>query len=164
MKNALKITLLIIILFLFVLPTGLFADNGDRLLNRQDGRLLTKLEWFSPNGELPGTYEKYLQMHPLKPAYFSQPQNFESSLELVTGSISILVDQDLYSKIKSALNEYILDLQGEGYFVHLQKISGGTPEDIKTWIIERYNTGRRGIRRVHLQTIHVLKGPYGLGR
>jgi len=112
--------------------------------NKQDGRFLKKLEWFSPNGELPGTYEEYLQMYPLKPAYFSQSQNFESSLELMTSSISILVDQDLYSKIDPALNEYIVDLQGEGYFVHLQKILGGTPEEIKTWVIERYNAGSEG--------------------
>ena len=81
--------------------------------NKQDGRFLKKLDWFSPNGELPGTYEEYLQMYPLKPAYFSQSLNFKSSLELMTSSISILVDQDLYSKIDPALNEYIVDLQGE---------------------------------------------------
>ena len=112
--------------------------------NKQDGRFLKKLDWFSPNGELPGTYEEYLQMYPLKPTYFSQSLNFKSSLELMTSSISILVDQDLYSKIDPALNEYIVDLQGEGYFVHLQKILGGTTEEIKTWVIERYNAGSEG--------------------
>ena len=131
MKNALKITLLIIILFLFILPTGLFADNENRLLNRQDGRLLKKLEWYSPNGELPGSYEDYIKKHPLKTALFFQSKDYYPNIISKGKSISILVNQLLYLNIKSDLNEYILDLQAEGYIVHLQKVIGGSPIDIK---------------------------------
>ena len=38
----------------------------------QDGRYLKKLEWYSPHGEQPGTYEDYLRWHPLTSSEFSQ--------------------------------------------------------------------------------------------
>ena len=41
--------------------------------SNQDGRFISKLQWFSPNGELPGTYNEYLNRHPLTPAQFSTP-------------------------------------------------------------------------------------------
>ena len=114
---------------------------GNDELKGQDGRFIKKLEWTSPNGELPGTYEEYLEMHPLKPAHFSAPQNYESKLQFMEKYISILVDQKLYPKITQALNEYVEDLQGEGYMVILQAISGGTPEEIKEWVTDRFNAG-----------------------
>ena len=39
-------------------------------LKKQDGRFIEKLEWLSPNGELPGTYQDYLVKHPNQPAIF----------------------------------------------------------------------------------------------
>ena len=48
-------------------------DNQLRIFDEQDGRFIKKLEWLSPNGELPGTYEDYLKVHPLNSAFFSEP-------------------------------------------------------------------------------------------
>jgi hypothetical protein len=153
MKSGIALFITIFLLLSIFINTNTIANsinlsqkdkNDVNNFNYQDGRFLEKLEWFSPNGELPGTYNEYLMSRPIKPAYFSQPQNFKSNLELLKGSISILVDQDLYSKIDTSLDLYIQDLQGEGYSVYLQKILGGTPAEIKTWIIERYNVGSEG--------------------
>ncbi len=108
--------------------------------NQQDGRFISRLQWFSPNGELPGTYDEYLNGHPLKPARFSTSVG---NLQSIT--ISILVDEDLYPKIATGIEQYIADLKAEGYSVFLQTISGGTPEEIKEWITERYNFGSEGI-------------------
>jgi len=144
MKNSLKITLILLIIIFLISPISLNADTENKIRPEQDGRLLNKLIWYSPNGELPGTYEEYIRTHPLKPAIFYQSQDFMPSVITAGKSISILVNQHLYTKIKSSLDDYILDLQAEGYFVHLQKIIGGNPEDIKQWVKERYNTGSEG--------------------
>ncbi|UCF49139.1 MAG: hypothetical protein JSU91_05165 [Thermoplasmatales archaeon] len=144
MNNALKLTLILIIILLFISPTGLIANTGITTSQRQDGRFLKKLEWYSPNGELPGTYEEYILLNPLESALIFQSQEFEPNVISSTKSISILVDQLLFLNIKSSIDEYISDLQAEGFFVHLQKIIGGTPQEIKDWVTERYNAGSEG--------------------
>ena len=121
-------------------PSIMSDDTGN-----QDGRFISKLQWFSPNGELPGTYNEYLNRHSLAPAQFSTPGNGIYPLEHLENSISILVDAGLYLKITVALNQYIDDLDAEGHPVFLQTVSGGTPEEIKEWITQRYNLGSTGI-------------------
>jgi hypothetical protein len=144
MKNALILFLILIIIFLLITPTGFVADSEKTIPSSQDGRFISKLQWYSPNRELPGTYEEYLLKHPNKPIIFSESQDYWPLKISSSKSISILVDQLLYLNIKSAVNMYILDLQAEGYFVHLEKILGGSPEDIKQWIINRYESGCEG--------------------
>jgi hypothetical protein len=144
MNNALKFYIVIASILLLLTPSGIYAHSKNIIPDKQDGRLISKLQWHSPNGELPGTYEEYLSDHPIEPIVFFQSQDFTSNTISKSKSISILVDQLLYLNIKSSVNEYILDLQAEGYYVHLQKIIGGSPIDIKQWLIERYNTGCEG--------------------
>jgi hypothetical protein len=112
--------------------------------NEQDGSSIAKLEWFSPNGELPGNYNEYLSGHPLKPATFSKPLEYYPNKQSNGDKISILVDSILYLLINTNLREYIEDLNAEGYSVVVQTLSGGSPSDIKTWIIDRYNMGSTG--------------------
>ena len=144
MKNAIKLYLIIAIIFLLITPSSIIANSKDIIPNRQDGRQISKLQWISLNGELPGTYQDYLSKHPIKPIIFFKSQDFNSNIISSSKSISLLVNQLLYLNIKSAINEYILDLQAEGYSVHLQTITDGNPEEIKQWIIERYKTGCEG--------------------
>lgn len=118
---------------------------------RQDGRLITRLRWVSPSGELPGTYAEYLQWHPLTPARFSNqrivtpPGGAHGVREPQSAIISILVDDGLYPSILTALNQYTADLASEGYSVFTETVSGGTPEEIKAWVQGRYAAGSDGI-------------------
>ena len=98
----------------------------------QDGRFIEKLQWYAPHGELPGTYEEYLESHPRIPAEFSVSARFEATPKFGEQNISILIDADLNSEITPGLNQYISDLQSEGYSVFSQTVSGGTPEEIKS--------------------------------
>ena len=167
MKDALKTAIMLMIVFSLMLNIGIAAPTTANTIERkvinnrlnplteentffqstdeQDGRLISLLQWFSPNGELPGTYEEYLQMHPIKHALFSQSLEFEAGFQSMGKAISILVDQGLYLNIVSSINDYIADLNAEGYSVYLQSISGGTPGEIKTWVSERYNAGSEGV-------------------
>jgi len=102
---------------------------------------IKNLEWYSPNGELPGTYEEYLRNHPLKSSHFLSLKNTQDENQTLEDSISLLVDNDLYGEIKASVSQYILDLELEEKLVFLETVSGGTPEEIKAWIKHRYNLG-----------------------
>jgi hypothetical protein len=114
-------------------------------LGEQDGRFIEKLQWYSPNGELPGTYEEYLLNHPYKPARFSTPKEWKASVFSENYSLAILVNENLYPLIDTMLLQYISDLTLEGYVVAQTETSGGNPEDIKSWIQEQYSTGTTGV-------------------
>jgi len=165
MKKALKVVLTIIITFSTIFIYNLnvkttavnnyisikdpnvvyqVEENQLRLLDEQDGRFITKLEWFSPNGELPGTYDEYLRVHPINSAVFSEQQEYYTNLQSNVNKISILVDTVLYFMITTGLNQYIDDLNAEGYSVTVQRVTGGSPNEIKTWVIDRYNQGDTG--------------------
>ena len=114
------------------------ADN-------QDEQLLKKLEWCAPSPILPGTYQQYLEKHPLTPAQFSTPKDRIQDLKQGTITFAILIHESIYPEITAALDQYIADIELEGYTVLLQTVTGGTPEGIKTWITTRYQEGACGI-------------------
>ena len=111
---------------------------------KQDGRFIEKLEWLSPNSELPGTYKEYLKNHPLEPAIFSDQIEYYESFQPNGEKISILVDTFLHLMISSNLNQYIDDLNAEGYSVYVKTVTGGSPNEIKSWIIDSFNKGSIG--------------------
>ena len=169
MKKELHITVIITILLSIILCFGMSVETtivkdeldvisecfnvSSKLENNspdaervQDGRFITNLQWFSPNGELPGTYKKYLSMHPIKTASFTHLMDVDAIPQANKDySISILVDNRLYMKIKTSINEYIQDLNDEGYSIFLDSVAGGSPEEIKAWVKDRYNLGCTGI-------------------
>jgi hypothetical protein len=60
---------------------------------KQDGRFIEKLQWYSPNGELPGTFNDYLSSHPYTPVYFSTPDGLNTKSISEGSSLAILVDE-----------------------------------------------------------------------
>ncbi len=119
MKKGLTTILLVLTLIVFIMPFSTIGskttitNNGinisDDLIdnnfenslkkpietdtsNYQDGRFIKKLEWISPNGELPGTYTEYLSRNPLRPAHFSTPNNAKNLFGYNKYTLSILVD------------------------------------------------------------------------
>ncbi len=153
-----KITAFIIVsLMLFLTPATLIQGNtmnnrhmenaltGQQGSERQDGRFIEKLQWYSPSGELPGTYENYCLSHPSNHARFSNIADVYTSDFSRNYSLAILVNETLYPLIKTYLDQYISDLVIEGYQVFLQEVSGGTAEEIKAWVFEQYSTGFTGV-------------------
>jgi hypothetical protein len=153
-----KLTVLVFFsLMLLVTPAALIQGDTTRTTTQdkfrisdsgagmQDGRYLEKLQWYSPNGELPGTYTDYLKNHPISSARFSTPDVSNAKGSSQNYSLAILVNETLYPAIQTSLTHYLADLDLEGYSTFLQTVSGGTPSDIKLWIQTRYNTGSNGI-------------------
>jgi hypothetical protein len=108
---------------------------------RQDGRLIKRLEWRSPHGELPGTYAEYLAKHPLRAAEFLDAR----SVGRAPAAISILIDATLMPSITAAIDQYVADITSEGHAAYTETVSGGTPEDIKAWVQARYAAGSEGV-------------------
>lgn len=118
--------------------------HGDEL-NKQHGHSIEKLIWYAPENELPGTYDEYLKSHPPTPARFSSPIEVKPAVFSENYSLSILVNETVYPSISDSISQYLSDLESEGYHVFLQQVSGGTPQEIKLWILSRYSLGSTGI-------------------
>ncbi|HEC75927.1 MAG TPA: hypothetical protein ENI33_01550 [Thermoplasmatales archaeon] len=143
-----KIFIAVFVAILLIFPYTLLKGETKILLEENDegdAQPVAKLQWFSPNGELPGTYEEYILRHPLSPAKFGRFFSTKNFLHTPQHSISILIDENIYDEIEDVIKKYISDLENEGYSVFLQSVYGGTPEEIKEWVRERYEKGSEGI-------------------
>lgn len=123
-------------LLLAVTPANLLAQP-----ERQDGSQIARLQWHGPPGVLPGTYADYLAENPLRPASFTQAIE---SADKSPSDLAILVDATLYPQIDSAITAYIADIDAEGVKAEVHTVSGGTPQEIKDWVIARYGEGCEG--------------------
>ncbi len=113
---------------------------------RQDGRNIQRLEWRSPFGDTPTTYEEYLLTHPRVSAEFKGTQRHDPAGGTGrTATLAILTDSALAPNINAALNNYVANLNATGYTVMTDTVSGGTPADIKSWIQSQYAAGANGI-------------------
>ncbi|MDD4052299.1 MAG: C25 family cysteine peptidase [candidate division Zixibacteria bacterium] len=64
---------------------------------------------------------------------------------LRTGGVCILVNDLLLSGLQSSLDQYTADLTAEGYSVTIYGMSGGTPEELRTFLQEEYEKGMTGV-------------------
>lgn len=154
-----KFSLAIIIVFMILASPATLTQGGSitkRMqekeslfhtdnLDKQDGRSIEKLIWYAPENKLPGTYNEYLNSHPPTSPCFSSTVEAKPTVFFENHSLSILVNETLYPSIKESISQYLSDLESEGYQVFLQQVSGGTPQEIKAWIQERYSLGSTGI-------------------
>ncbi|MCK4873745.1 MAG: hypothetical protein KAS72_13570 [Phycisphaerales bacterium] len=147
--NQLRIlTSLVAVSALLTFTAGLSADPPDLCRESapaQDGRSITKLRWMSPNGELPTTYAEYINHRPDRPARFSKSLAQSDPAKRSIESLSILVDASLYPQIASSLDAYITDVEAAGHAVFMQSVSGGSPAEIKAWVIDQYGQGATGV-------------------
>jgi hypothetical protein len=105
---------------------------------------ISQLHWALPPDVHIGSFEDYLKKHPYGPASFGEIQGDSLGLLSIESSFSILVHQDLYSQIIQEIEEYKIDIENQGYSVYIDTVRGGTPTEIKNWVIERYQSGSIG--------------------
>ncbi len=108
---------------------------------KQNGREIKKLQWHAPPGELPGQYDDYLKDHPI---IAPRATTVIGDADYLGEDFSILVDATLYPFITSSIDHYISDLEIEGHTVLVHTMSGGSPQDIKDWVMGRYSAGCEG--------------------
>jgi hypothetical protein len=108
--------------------------------SRQDGSTIARLQWTAPDNILPGTYHQYLASHPRTKATFYTPITNPPNC-----TYAVLVTDSLYPSIQPAVTQYLADVNREGYQTYLGTVTGGTPEQIKAWVTDRYHEGARGV-------------------
>jgi hypothetical protein len=60
------------------------------------------------------------------------------------GFFAIIVNSDLRSNIQASLDQYMVDLAVDGYEVELISASGGTPEEFRSFLYDKYQEGLQG--------------------
>jgi len=96
---------------------------------------IPRLRWTGPGS--PGTYQEFLQGRQSVP--FSAVQIYASRAMESQGQASkalVLVDDTLYGGIQTSLLRYVTDLETDGYTVEVHQIMGGTPSELKDFIID----------------------------
>lgn len=98
------------------------------------------------------TPQQHFATHPLRPAEFTDvtpamaPRAPGVRDEPGPG-ISILVEDELYHGVAGALTTYAADLTAEGYSVCIATATngGGSAQQVKAWVINRYRAGSVGM-------------------
>ncbi|MEO0184669.1 MAG: hypothetical protein ABIL22_03955 [candidate division WOR-3 bacterium] len=96
------------------------------------------LKWVGPEGSKPETYEEWIAQNPYS--------EFFCSLDKVVygdgraGNVAILTQQSIAGALTNGINQLINNLQSEGYTILSYQISGGTPETLRTFLQNLYNT------------------------
>jgi len=117
----------------FCRPAPLSSWDGDGGYDA-DYSDIPRLRWTGPGS--PDTYEEYMQGRP--GAIFSAEAVYVSRAVQGGGRASkalILVNGALYSGIQTNITRYASDLENDGYTVEVHQLTGGTPADLKTFII-----------------------------
>ncbi|UCF70067.1 MAG: T9SS type A sorting domain-containing protein [candidate division WOR-3 bacterium] len=115
-------------IILFVI-TCLFADNIDDI---------PILRWVGPPGSRPGTMEEWLAEHPYTPFYHALRDVHYGDGRL--GNIAILTEQDLVLHLGDEIDQLCYSLTAEGYTVFEYELSGGTPDTLRDFLTDIYDT------------------------
>ncbi|RKX18538.1 MAG: hypothetical protein DRP35_09120, partial [Candidatus Zixiibacteriota bacterium] len=142
---------IVVFILIFSFPKQIFSENitpekvvpKDNLNSIQN---TIKTKWVNPDGELPISYNQWVSEQDLSKPFKYNSLSLTSSSGIKDGSVSfcVVVNDLLYPSIELSLSQYILDLTGEGFNVELLTVSGGTPEDLRLLLAERYSLGLQG--------------------
>jgi hypothetical protein len=148
--NALFVLCLICIVF----PGSVFSQDNDGLLpmpvdeSYKDiyGRDAVMTRWVDPYGSHPVSFAEWRAR-----VGKSGPFMIEKiATEHISGGrawgakISVIVNDLLYGQTAPSIDQYVMDLTGEGYNVELYTTSGGTPEDMRAFLQGRYADDMEG--------------------
>ncbi|MEO0094661.1 MAG: T9SS type A sorting domain-containing protein [candidate division WOR-3 bacterium] len=116
---------ILVILFFISLLLGIDYSN------------IPLLRWAGPEGTLPGTYEEWIAQNPYSEFFCSLDKIVYGDSR--AGNVAILTQQSIANALINEINQLINNLQLEGYTVFSYQISGGTPENLRTFLQNLYN-------------------------
>ncbi|MBN1211203.1 MAG: hypothetical protein JXA92_01380 [candidate division Zixibacteria bacterium] len=145
---------------LFLYHSAVAGETTDgRILTRQGSSLpdsirsrlidysdIAALRWIDPEGRQPESYEEWKTR-------VGEPESFKT--ETVKKSAPdknadyyakflIIINTDLYALVTASIDLYMQDLNNDGYEVELVSSSGGTAEDMRTFLQGKYYEGMKG--------------------
>lgn len=120
------------------------SDSENRQpLNYND---INALRWVDPQGRQPLSYEEWRNQAgspgPFQMEVIRKSAPLKNNGFLV--KFCIIINTDLYPLVTTAVDQYILDLNNEDYDVELITASGGTPEDLRELLTNKYYEGMKG--------------------
>jgi hypothetical protein len=96
------------------------------------------LKWIGPEGSHPGTYEEWIAQNPYTPFYAVLDRFTPGDSRL--GTIVILTQQSIAGALSSGITQLVNNLQSEGFTILSYQISGGTPDTLRSFLRNLYNT------------------------
>jgi len=116
------------------------------LIRKVNIRKVTELQWRDSEDQKPISYrewkEKVGEIGPFEVKLARKNSEFrmmENGMKFC-----VLVNSSLYGSIQSSLDQYVMDLTGEGYEVEVYTSSGGNPEDLRSFLQGKYALGLNG--------------------
>lgn len=136
-------------IFLFQ-PVSPAAENipapVDKSTNEFDISKTVRTRWMSPDDSRPITFAEWRTDYdvsgPLE--IIGTVHNTPSNDKNGGSQIAICVNGDLYLPTLSALEQFVLDLTGEGYDVTTYYMAGGDPESFRSFLQIEYDKGMQG--------------------
>jgi len=152
--------LALVIILLFLNTSGFCESSEGKIINNnytipQPEQLIERdreqdiveiTRWMDPEGRQPQSYAEWK-------AEVGEPGPFETEFIRSSSSLKsadlyikflVVVNTDLYPLITTGLDQYVLDLNAEGYEVEIYTSSGGTPEEMREFLRGRYFAGMKG--------------------
>lgn len=112
-----------------------------------DTSKIIESRWISLDGSQPITYEEW-KSEVGEPGPFSMQfvAQLDASLRTLGQPVGfcVLVNADIYPELEFHIERYMIELTGEGCDVELYTISGGTPEDLRAFLQEKFYAGMEG--------------------
>ena len=137
------------IFLLFIYPL-LPQENKLKVLDEKannfgkeiDKSRIPRLRWVGPGR--PGTYEEYIASFLMEPFFIKEiivPPFYQKYVRPETQKILVISNSSVYSEISIEILLYVDVLKYYGYDVEFYECSGGTPEDLKSFITNKKNIG-----------------------
>ena len=124
----------------------LFPSSGQ--CQKIEPRGVKRLEWTDPLGRQPTSYAQFQAAQPpAGPLEVRSIREFSPTLVPKSSDslVAVIINADLYSQISGSIDQYALDLAGEGYTVEEILWSGGDYQDLRDSLKYRWvNSGLIG--------------------
>ncbi len=108
---------------------------------------VTVTKWVDPEGRKPTDYKEWINAFGKAAALRVNHLTHNSPAAAADGEqgkFCVLVNSQIYDSIRVSLDQYVMDLTGEGYEVDVYVMSGGTPGDLRSFLQSRYAEGMQG--------------------
>jgi hypothetical protein len=122
----------------YILSVFVILMAAMALTSAADYSRIPLLKWAGPPGSHPETYEDWISQHPYMP--FSWFQDRFVPGDGRQGNVVIICQQSIAAALTSALDQLSNNLQYEGYTVYSFQMTGGTPESLRAFLQNQYNT------------------------
>ena len=136
-----KVLFFLVILFALVLMGEAFSQDSLRVAERIAELEKIIAECKDPLKIPPGTFKELQILRGVKP----RPDFKKIRKITAEGLVHVFVDSHVYPAIQANFDQFILDLQSEGYTVSVTQVTTESPEDIRAILQSEYASGLVGV-------------------